>query len=186
MTKSTKRSPSTLLVLILLIAGWVTWSKIQDQRAANLGFADRSEMAAAERTGIAEPERYREYKKQQDEKDRIAAAAKAAEEAARIVPRPDVQLVSSNKGGFGNVALIKLKIINKSSETWVKDIAVACTFYGPSGTSIGTQRMTIYETIQPSRQFVTKQLNFGLIDQQATQVGCRVVTADVCCDKRLE
>lgn len=76
-------------------------------------------------------------------------------------------------GGFGNVMLADLTLVNKGSRP-VKDIAIRCTAYGPSGTAITTTRRTLYVSIAAGKTLRIPEFNMGFHSDQAASAGCLV------------
>lgn len=94
-----------------------------------------------------------------------------------LVPLPQVDIVSWERGGFDNVAVMNLKLTNLSKDAWIKDIQVSCIFKGNSGTIISSNRVTVYEIIQPNKSHVAKKLNLGFIQQQVKTASCHAASA---------
>jgi hypothetical protein len=78
------------------------------------------------------------------------------------------------KDGFGTVAIGDFTLQNDNSFA-VKDVLLACTFYGASGTGLTERTVTIYETIPAKKSKRSKGINVGFIHQQAQTTSCRVV-----------
>ena len=84
---------------------------------------------------------------------------------------------SWSKDGFNNVATMKLQIFN-GHEFAVKDIRLACKFYGPSGTRLSDNRHTLFETVPSKHARWFTDVNVGAIDNQSEGGRCEVEGAD--------
>ena len=80
------------------------------------------------------------------------------------------------KVGFGTVLEIDITIKNVSVYA-VKDVQVVCDLFGNSGTAVGEVRQTLFELITGETTKKFPQVNFGLVQQQAQRVHCRIENA---------
>jgi hypothetical protein len=113
--------------------------------------------------------------------DSAATSVNVAASAAPSPPKPppawkQVTLAKYDvrKDGFGTVAIGDFTLQNDNSFA-VKDVLLACTFYGASGTGLTERTVTIYETIPAKKSKRSKNINVGFIHQQAQTTSCRVV-----------
>jgi hypothetical protein len=111
----------------------------------------------------------------------VAARASAA---AVPAPSPAAQLREAKasveisefkwrKGGFDNIMLATFTLNNKSRFN-VKDITVRCEHAAPSGTTIDSNRGTIYEVVKAKSKKTVREFNMGFIHSQARSSGCVV------------
>lgn len=96
-----------------------------------------------------------------------------------LIPFPLVDIVSWERGGFNNVAIVTVKITNISKDAWIADVAIACSFTGNSGTVINSSTVTVFERIDPSKAHTAKRLNMGFVNQQTKSASCRPIGAKV-------
>lgn len=111
------------------------------------------------------------------------SGADAPSSGSAGAPRPDpkravlsavsVQGFTWEKGGFDNVMMVSLTIVN-GSDRGVKDLRLECDYDAPSGTRLGTARKVVYESIPAGGRKALKEVNMGFIDTQASKAGCRV------------
>lgn len=125
----------------------------------------------------------REEEKRRAEQEKLEkqeAVARARRQKAAAVALDD-QLASGavgflfrswEKGGFGNVLIIRF-IIQNNTATALKDFDIACNARANSGTLLGSPRATLYERIEPGARRAFS-LNMGLIHSQAARVSCGV------------
>jgi len=78
--------------------------------------------------------------------------------------------------GAANVALATFTLKN-AGRSAVKDVAINCSFYGPSGSIASTASVRVLVTIPAGKSKTSKELNLGFIDQQAVRASCRIVDA---------
>ena len=165
-----------------------------DQQATALGFSGASDRADAKAAGFTDGTAWRDHlakteadKRLRAEEEKRAAEREAAarakrlyeEREARTISRPKIEIARWEKGGFGSVGIVDVKITNTSSRGWIRDIKVECSFYGKSGTMINTRSATVYETIRPKQTHVARKLNLGFIDQQSSSASCSFIAASV-------
>jgi hypothetical protein len=160
------------------------WRSKQEQDKQN-EIAERAAQASRKAADGAEREK-REAERQAEKAAyeaarpiREALAARKAKEdyESSHITRPQLTIISWEKGGFGSVALMTVKITNTSDKGYVKDIAIACEYHGKSGTTINSHSAVIYETIKPKQSYIAKGLNMGFINQQAANASCSFVGA---------
>lgn len=84
---------------------------------------------------------------------------------------------TSRKAGFGNVLEIDLVIENTGSRP-VKDVAIACSVYGQSGTQIGRAVQVLYQRFETSKKTKVSGVNMGLINSQSASASCEIVAAE--------
>lgn len=77
------------------------------------------------------------------------------------------------KGGFGIVAVADFTFANDNSVA-VRDVTIGCTFYGASGTQLGTGEQTIYQTFPAKKSTVVREVNLGFINSQSATASCAV------------
>lgn len=59
----------------------------------------------------------------------------------------------------------------------VKDVQMVCDLFGNSGTAVGEVRQPLFELITGETTQKFPQVNFGLVQQQAQRVRCRIENA---------
>lgn len=121
-----------------------------------------------------------EVKQQQanvKEKQRIEVLKKQAKENPQAFADPmkhvDVDLVSWEKGGFGLVAIATIKLVNDNPYP-VSDWEINCIGYAPSGTKIGINRRTTYETVPAFSKKTIYDFNMGFQNEQVKSMACTV------------
>lgn len=80
------------------------------------------------------------------------------------------------KGGFDNVMIASFTIRN-SAKVKMRDIHLACTVSGESGTVIDAIPKTIYVTVPPRGSKRVSELNLGLINTQVSRANCAIIGA---------
>jgi hypothetical protein len=80
---------------------------------------------------------------------------------------------SWTKGGFDQVMILSGSIKN-GSEFDIKDLLVSCKIEGKSGTQIGVRQKTVYEVVRAGKQIKIKDINMGLIPDQASNASCEI------------
>lgn len=95
------------------------------------------------------------------------------------LPSQHLTLAKSSwrKGGFNSVAFGTFAVKNDNAVP-VKDIEIACDFFGKSGTRINSGDATIYDTAPPKKTKTFPEVSLGFIDQQVTSMSCDIVGAD--------
>jgi hypothetical protein len=77
------------------------------------------------------------------------------------------------KGGFDTVLVADVTLTNKSSHP-VKDVELSCVTVAESGTELGHQRHTIYESFPPKKTKTVRRTSIGFIHSQTHKVGCAI------------
>lgn len=103
--------------------------------------------------------------------NKIAIAAPTPNEEAKNLVK--LEKYEWLKGGFGNILIANFKIKNNSKYI-VKDIEITCTHYAKSGTKIGSNEKTIYDSVKPSSNKEIKEFNMGFINTQVDRSGCEI------------
>jgi hypothetical protein len=84
-----------------------------------------------------------------------------------------IELLSWSKEGFGSVMEADFTISN--GLPWpVKDIEILCEHDAPSGTTIDSNKRTLYERIGANDFKIITKFNMGFIHSQATRSACRI------------
>jgi hypothetical protein len=138
------------------------------------------EKLVAERKVQAEQEEAAgEAAREQEKKAREAARAAREAEEARIkaegTPLENAELIFHGWkiGGFGSIFLGDFSIKNKGAYP-IKDFDIRCTYFGPSGTELGTVREAAYELVKPKSTLRLKELNMGFMHSQARRTNCEI------------
>lgn len=96
------------------------------------------------------------------------------------VPTPEETLVlnviDSEAAGFGAMLKIAFSIENKGEKD-VKDIELACTLYGASGTKLGEPSKTLYQVIKAHQKKTIKHFNMGFAHSQTDRYSCYIKRA---------
>lgn len=169
------------LVLILLVAMTPKASGPATPEAAVNAAVSGKEMAAQ-----APPtaERTPEQTAAELEAAKERAAAKEKEAAYRAIRRDpedslSLQNVKGRKDGFGTVLMIG-GTINNSSDYDIKDPRIRCELSGPSGTTVGSVRETLYEVVPAKGSKRFRELNMGFLSSsQVSRFVCEIVDATV-------
>ncbi|WP_257164646.1 hypothetical protein [Bradyrhizobium sp. SRS-191] len=146
-------------------------AKADEAAATAAGFVDAAEMLRAKAAGLDDPKAWR-AKVAADDK----ARAEAFERNRPAVDRLEISTYAWEKGGFDNVAIVTLTILNKNTYA-VKDITVACDFSGSSGTKLSGLSQTIYSSIPAKTSKKFNRLNLGLIHSQSARASCSLIGA---------
>lgn len=83
-----------------------------------------------------------------------------------------VDVIRWTKGGFGTVALTDLRIKN-GRDAPIRDIAISCQFFAPSGTMVGNTTQTVYRSVAAGKTISVKDLNLGFVHSQAIKMACQ-------------
>lgn len=84
-----------------------------------------------------------------------------------------VEAMSWRLGGFGAVLIVDLTVVNGSR--WpVRDLGIACTTYGASGTRLSRVATTLYERLAPGTSRRFEKVNFGIVHPQSARAACRL------------
>lgn len=92
---------------------------------------------------------------------------------------PKVHVVTQkwvNGYGVANVADITVKNDNPFA---VKDITVACTMYGRSGTAIQRQTKTIFDIVPAKATRNFRGITIGIYNSQSDHGGCKVISSQI-------
>lgn len=96
------------------------------------------------------------------------ASAQAGSPATRVHIGP----VAWSRGLAGQI-VARFRVTN-SGAVPIKDIAVACEFYGHSGTVIDRRALTIYERVEPGETKTTPKIAIGWVSGQSHTGACAV------------
>jgi hypothetical protein len=173
-------------------------SGFQDPAAwrAHVAAANAAKKADAERLAAETAKKQRDWDAAAPQ--RAAAAAKEAAdkivrdenirkaeaegiERARLAAIPPgfkvtISGQSWKTGGFGSIGLMNFTLKN-ANDYQIKDVSLICTFYGNSGTELGSRTHTIYETIKANAMRSFAAVNIGFIPSQSSRGGCEVLAA---------
>lgn len=78
----------------------------------------------------------------------------------------------------GTVVVDSFTLYN-SAYIGLKDPVVVCDLKGQSGTTISSPQKTIYEAISPESRHAFEPVVLGNVDEQASEIGCRVKSVSV-------
>lgn len=85
-----------------------------------------------------------------------------------------ISALAWKKDGFGSVMIASF-IIHNDNQIAVKDIKVACSSSGPSGSVIDSNARTIFEKIEKRSYLEVSKLNMGFIRSEVVDTKCKVV-----------
>lgn len=72
------------------------------------------------------------------------------------------------------IARIGLTIKNENTFS-IKDVAINCDFFAPSGTIVSSRRETVFEIIKAHGSKKMAGVNFGFVSDQTKNLSCRAV-----------
>jgi len=78
-----------------------------------------------------------------------------------------------HREGLGNFMLADFTIRNPTQYRF-KDFEITCDHSAPSGTVIDSNTRTIYEIVEPVSEKIVKQVDMGLIHNQAQTSDCKI------------
>jgi hypothetical protein len=87
-----------------------------------------------------------------------------------VINATDIKM-TWEKSGFGSVLIADVTLTNKNAHP-IKDVELFCVILAESGTELGRQRHTIYESFIPKKTKTVRQTNMGFIHSQTHKVGC--------------
>jgi len=80
-----------------------------------------------------------------------------------------------SKGGFGSIALLSVKLTNKSKVTTWRDIQYRATFLADSGKELGRKDGEINVALPPGKSRRIEDLNAGFIPQQTSKCNMALI-----------
>ena len=89
-----------------------------------------------------------------------------------------IEVLRPRKEAFGNVLVIDA-IIRNDSLSHLKDFLIECESRGNSGTTTDVNRRSLYDIVEARTSRTFRDINMGLINNQAANTTCRVVSATV-------
>lgn len=112
------------------------------------------------------------------EEVRRAAAEAARHDYVRPEDGASIEMLRPHKAASGNVLVIDVTIRNDSL-SHLKDFQMVCENKGNSGTTTDTKRRVLYEIVEARTSRTFREINMGLIDNQAAKTDCRIASASV-------
>lgn len=112
------------------------------------------------------------------EEVRRAAAEAARHDYVRPEDGASIEMLRPHKAASGNVLVIDVTIRNDSL-SHLKDFQMVCENKGNSGTTTDTKRRVLYEIVEARTSRTFRDINMGLIDNQAAKTDCRIASASV-------
>jgi len=108
----------------------------------------------------------------EDAKSKADAVAQHPEEGVEVVD------LDWHKDGFGVVMTLDITLKNTTAYP-LKDFTIRCEHFANSGTAMGHNTQTLYETLAPGEKHRFTDLNMGFIQTQAARSNCEVTGASM-------
>lgn len=90
----------------------------------------------------------------------------------------NIESFKSTAEGFGTVLVVDFNIKNSAPVSY-KDIKVECSQIAKSGTELAKDTEVIYDLIKPDELKLFKKISLGFINQQTTEIKCRVIDGEL-------
>lgn len=125
-------------------------------------------------------EKYAQTAEELNAKIEAPRRAAAREEYYRDHPEAAISIANMrwHKGGFGSVMIADFTLENVSTLA-LRDFEIECEVRGNSGTVIGTERVTVFDTLGPQTTRTFRDVSVGFIHSQAQRAHCSTVGAKV-------
>jgi hypothetical protein len=82
--------------------------------------------------------------------------------------------IDVTKTGLGGTVAVGTFTIENSGDDDVKDIRIACSYSGESGTIIDMSNSIIFEKFKAHSTRIIRELNLGFVHPQATKTSCHI------------